>query len=245
MSFADARDRHVGLSHHSATVLRLAARERVVVAVPELPPEQAARLRTDLELAGVDRRHDLVTVPAPDVLELFARFDLRVAVDGRPVADDPALFQAAVAAGTLAAERTGRRVADGSTPERLVNLTANVVGDPARAEPRRAVGARRARRYPDDKAVVVASSSVSKETLRELGIPIRVETVDGFGAEQAYRIHPDDYYLPELALTEAELAALHVAVTVVRLEGDAGTRVWPSWAGCPAQAPTPRSPSST
>jgi len=105
VSFADGRDRHVGLSHHSATALRLAARERALVAVPELPPEQAARLRADLEAAGIDRRHDLVDVPGPDALELFERFGLRVASMGRPAADDPALFQAAVAAGTLAAER--------------------------------------------------------------------------------------------------------------------------------------------
>jgi Protein of unknown function (DUF3866) len=105
VSFADGRDRHVGLSHHSATALRLAARERALVAVPELPPEQAARLRADLEAAGIDRRHELVDVPGPDALELFERFGLRVASMGRPAADDPALFQAAVAAGTLAAER--------------------------------------------------------------------------------------------------------------------------------------------
>ena len=76
-------------------------------------------------------------------------------------------------------------------------------------------------------------------------MPIRVETVDGFGAEQAYRIHPDDYYLPELSLTEPELAALHVAVTAVRLEGDAAARGWRSWAAWRARAPTPPSPSST
>jgi proteasome accessory factor B len=77
-------------------------------------------------------------------------------------------------------------------------------------------------RYPDDKTARRRQFERDKETLRELGVPIRVESVDGFGAEQAYRIHPDDYYLPELSLSEAELAALHVAVTAVRLEGDAG-----------------------
>jgi hypothetical protein len=105
VSFADGRDRHVGLSHHSATALRLAARERALVAVPQLPPAQAARLRADLEAEGIDRRHDLVDVQAPDALELLARHGLRVASMGRPAADDPALFQAAAAAGVLAAEQ--------------------------------------------------------------------------------------------------------------------------------------------
>jgi hypothetical protein len=105
VSFADGRDRHVGLSHHSATALRLAARERALVAVPELPADQATRLRADLEAAGIDRRHELVDVRAPDALELFDRYGLRIASMGRPAADDPALFQAAAAAGALAAER--------------------------------------------------------------------------------------------------------------------------------------------
>ncbi|HEY7106027.1 MAG TPA: WYL domain-containing protein, partial [Acidimicrobiia bacterium] len=61
-----------------------------------------------------------------------------------------------------------------------------------------------------------------KETLRELGIPISVVSADGFGSDQAYRIDPADYYLPELSLTDAELAALHLAVTAVRLEGGEG-----------------------
>jgi hypothetical protein len=107
VSFADGRDRHQGLSHHSATALRLAARDRITVAVPLLPAEQDARLRADLAAAGIDRRHDLVDVDAPDALELFARHGLRVASMGRPAADDPALFQAAAAAGALAARRVG------------------------------------------------------------------------------------------------------------------------------------------
>jgi len=105
VSFADGRDRHLGLSHHSATALRLAARERALVAVPQLPTEQAARLRDDLVAAGIDRRHELVDVAAPDALELFARFGLEISSMGRPAAADPALFQAAAAAGVLAAQR--------------------------------------------------------------------------------------------------------------------------------------------
>jgi hypothetical protein len=72
--------------------------------VPRLPAEQSARLRADLEAAGIDRRHDLVEVDAPDALALFARHGLRVASMGRPAGDDPALFQAAAAAGALAAQ---------------------------------------------------------------------------------------------------------------------------------------------
>jgi hypothetical protein len=42
-------------------------------------------------------------------LALFAQHGLRIASMGRPAADDPALFQAAAAAGALAAARLPER----------------------------------------------------------------------------------------------------------------------------------------
>ncbi len=109
VSFADARERHVGLSHHSATALRLACRERVLVPVPCVGGTEEARLRADLEAAGIDRLHDLVDVEAPDVLGLFARYGLEITSMGRPASADPVLFQAAAAAGVVAIDRAPRR----------------------------------------------------------------------------------------------------------------------------------------
>ncbi|MGH9033019.1 MAG: DUF3866 family protein [Acidimicrobiia bacterium] len=108
VSFADPRARHVGLSHHSRTALRLACRERAVVAVPRLGGDEDARLQADLVAAGIDARHELVEVDPPDVLALLDRAGLEVVSMGRPAAADPALFLAAGAAGALAA----RRIAD-------------------------------------------------------------------------------------------------------------------------------------
>jgi len=105
--------------------------------------------------------------------------------------------------------------------ERLVNLTATLL-ETRRPLSLDELSERVEPRYPEELAPRRRQFERDKETLRELGIPIRVETLDGFGSEQAYRIHPDDYYLPAFELSEAELAALHVAVTAVRLEGDAG-----------------------
>jgi proteasome accessory factor B len=102
--------------------------------------------------------------------------------------------------------------------ERLVNLTATLL-DTRRPLTLEELAQRVEPRYPDDKAARRRQFERDKETLRELGVPIAVESPDGFGAEQAYRIRPDDYYLPDLALTDAELAALHVAITAVRLAG--------------------------
>jgi hypothetical protein len=105
VSFADPRERHAGLSHHSATALRLACRERVLLPIPAIGGEDEARLRADLAAAGLDTRHDVISVSPPDVLGLFDKYGLDITSMGRPAADDPALFQAAAAAGALAVER--------------------------------------------------------------------------------------------------------------------------------------------
>jgi hypothetical protein len=112
VSFADPRARHVGLSHHSATALRIATRSRVLVPVPVVGGEEEARLRADLRRAGIDRRHELVDVVPPDVLGLFAAHGLHVVSMGRPAADDPVLFLAAGAAGRLAATRIPPAIPD-------------------------------------------------------------------------------------------------------------------------------------
>lgn len=61
--------------------------------------------------------------------------------------------------------------------------------------------------------------SRDKEDLREMGVPIRVELVpDVNDPVEGYRIHPDDYYLPDPGLEPDELAALHLATRLVRVD---------------------------
>jgi hypothetical protein len=90
VSEADPRGRHRGLSHHSATVLRL-ARSR-----PDLP--LPAELADGVEGATV--------VEPPDVVKVLESLDLPgITSMGRGPADDPAFFAAAGAAGAwLAAQ---------------------------------------------------------------------------------------------------------------------------------------------
>ncbi|MGH9084859.1 MAG: DUF3866 family protein [Acidimicrobiales bacterium] len=89
MSSGDGRERHQGVSHHSATALEL-TRSRVLVAVPSGEGYD-------------DPRHDLVVVDPPAMAELLVDAGLRVTTMGRGPDADPLFFQAAGAAGTLAA----------------------------------------------------------------------------------------------------------------------------------------------
>lgn len=89
MSGADPRPRHRGVSHHSRTALEL-VRSSVLVAAPE----------PGLDLPA---RHDVRVVPPPAVADLLADAGLAVTTMGRGPTEDPLFFQAAGAAGALAA----------------------------------------------------------------------------------------------------------------------------------------------
>jgi hypothetical protein len=99
VSFADARERHRGVSHHSLVALSRLALAPASVAVPVLPAEMAFRVDAELERSGVWDRHHRVDVECafPEMRGVAVR------TMGRSVDDDPAFFLAAVAAGAVAA----------------------------------------------------------------------------------------------------------------------------------------------
>jgi proteasome accessory factor B len=102
--------------------------------------------------------------------------------------------------------------------ERLLNLTATLL-DTRRPLSLEEISDRLEPSYPDEKSARRRAFERDKETLRELGIPIVVTPVDALSGESGYRIQPEDYYLPDPGLTPDERAALHVAVTAVRVGG--------------------------
>lgn len=102
-SFADPRPRHRGVSHHTLTALSVATQSRVAIALPTVGGIEEQTLRADLAEAGLDTRHDIVDVAPVGIVDLFAALDLTVSSMGRPAAADPVLFEAAAAAGSVAA----------------------------------------------------------------------------------------------------------------------------------------------
>lgn len=102
VSFADERDRHRGVSHHSLTILADVCKVDVNVPVPMLDEEQRTVVWDALRSRQLEEIHHLVEVDGrPAVEELQAR-DVDVETMGRGIEDDPAFFLAAGAAGVLA-----------------------------------------------------------------------------------------------------------------------------------------------
>lgn len=94
LSSSDPRERHVGVSHHTYTVLELALAP-LEVAVPEGDDAIAAALE------AAPGRHSLRAAPVD--LEAYEESGLPTSTMGRSLAEDPLFFAAPLAAGRLIA----------------------------------------------------------------------------------------------------------------------------------------------
>jgi predicted DNA-binding transcriptional regulator YafY len=75
--------------------------------------------------------------------------------------------------------------------------------------------------YPDEGESRRQAFERDKRTLRDQGIAVLTEAVDG-PEQRGYRIRPEDFYLPDLQLDPDEQAALNVAVAEVHLGDPSG-----------------------
>jgi len=73
--------------------------------------------------------------------------------------------------------------------------------------------------YPAEPGALRQAFERDKRTLRDSGIPVAVERIDG-DDQVGYRIVPEDYYLPELDLEPEEEDAIAFALAIVRVEGE-------------------------
>jgi predicted DNA-binding transcriptional regulator YafY len=78
--------------------------------------------------------------------------------------------------------------------------------------------------YPDRPNAIRQAFERDKRTLRDSGVPITLERIGG-DEQVGYRIRPEDYYLPDLELSEDERAALVLALIAVRVDGGMGADV--------------------
>jgi hypothetical protein len=107
LSFADARERHQGVSHHTLSALGTVCLTEAVIPMPaNLPLEQMLTIEHQMEDAELYGRHGVVTVTIP-AIDLRG---LRVTTMGRTQQDDPAFFSASFAAGVLAARLLDEKV---------------------------------------------------------------------------------------------------------------------------------------
>ncbi len=104
ISFAEERERHRGISHHTLTVLERVALSSALVPLPRLDPEQMAVVELALAATSIHERHTLVTVDANAALADLVESGLSVRTMGRGVDAERAFFLATSAAGVVAVQ---------------------------------------------------------------------------------------------------------------------------------------------
>jgi hypothetical protein len=103
VSFADPRERHRAVSHHSLTMLEHVVAPGANVPVPVVDEPERTEIWDALRSRRLEERHQLVETDGRPALAELERRGLDVDSMGRTPADDPAFFLAAGAAGVLAA----------------------------------------------------------------------------------------------------------------------------------------------
>jgi len=103
LSFADARERHRGISHHTLTALGTAALVGSEIALPSLTEERRDLVARQLEEARLLDLHRAVDVElGEEVEDALRRSPVPLSTMGRSFDDDPDYFRAAAAAAVLA-----------------------------------------------------------------------------------------------------------------------------------------------
>lgn len=104
IGFADTRERHKGLSHHSRTVLGKATLVPAFVGLPEMAEDKEKMILSQMHQCGITSKHKIVREQGKPGLELLAKHQIRVTTMGRSVAEEPEFFLAASCAGRIAAK---------------------------------------------------------------------------------------------------------------------------------------------
>ncbi|MEK8127497.1 DUF3866 family protein [Paenibacillus filicis] len=109
IGFADARERHRGISAHTLAVLGPAALARAVVPLPLLEGSEAlCMLQAQAAEAGLGLRHDVRWLKPPDMGDIeqaLSAYGKPITTMGRDLHEEPAFFQAVCTAVSLVVDR--------------------------------------------------------------------------------------------------------------------------------------------
>lgn len=104
ISFVETRERHIGVSHHTLTVLKKIAITPSTVVIPELEPIKESFVNKQLLRAGISADHKVVVEDGEPALLYLMEKGIVVTTMGRTMSQDKEYFLAAGAAGIYASK---------------------------------------------------------------------------------------------------------------------------------------------
>ena len=103
LSFADKRERHLGLSHHTITALKVAATTPAIVTFPVVDAEKTSIIEGQVLRADIGHIHRIETLDASETRAALDAASIRPTTMGRGIEEEPEFFMAAGAAAIFAA----------------------------------------------------------------------------------------------------------------------------------------------
>jgi hypothetical protein len=108
ISFADKRERHLGISHHTITVLTKIAKTPCTVVLPEVTEDLQRIFAKQIKEHQLDTLHQVESRNGQMVIDaLINKYKLKVTTMGRGYQEEPEFFAACGAAGVKAVELLG------------------------------------------------------------------------------------------------------------------------------------------
>ena len=102
MSSGDSRQRHLGISHHSLTVLNSVVLKSVVVPIPSLSRDESEYVQSAIQLISPQHHITHTDLESQDYDKIMSQFPFEVTTMGRGSKQDPLFFKSAIAAGYTA-----------------------------------------------------------------------------------------------------------------------------------------------
>lgn len=118
ISFADARSRHYGISHHTLTALGKVALSKCTVVMPALKGNRKSLVDLQLRESGIAQKHSIIERAAECVQDILGKYELTITTMGRSAEDDPVFFETSCAAGLYTSELLQSR--QDKTPDRNI-----------------------------------------------------------------------------------------------------------------------------
>lgn len=103
ISFADKRERHYGISHHSITVLNKVAMSSADIVVPRFSGNNFDYIQNQIDENTLNQKHRIIYIDETEkIFQNLLSFDFKLSTMGRGIDEDAEFFITAAAAGYYA-----------------------------------------------------------------------------------------------------------------------------------------------
>ncbi|MBZ2173768.1 DUF3866 family protein [Schnuerera sp. xch1] len=108
ISFKDPRERHIGISHHTRTVLSEIAQTAGKVIIPTLEEDKLNIIKKQIQKLKIHKKHQIIYEKGDNIIDAMNHFNLKVTTMGRNYEKDKEFFLTLGAVGSYVIKELNR-----------------------------------------------------------------------------------------------------------------------------------------